>query len=339
MRLAIVGDHWDSTDVQYKLPFVGQAGDELNRILGDAGIRRAEVSLITTVFNMYPPGGAVESLCCTKTSRDGIPGLPALVTGKYLRAEFQPQLDRLYGELAAARPNVVLALGDVASWALLHQRALKKIRGTAAISPVVKDLKVIPAYHPATILKAWDLRHVTVLDFQKAKREAEFPELRKRVRTFWLDPSLSDIERFYHEHWLAGARGSFDIETAAGQITCIGFAPTPDICLVIPFCDYRNNTGSYWNFLDEELRAWDWVAKFLSAPIPKVAQNGLYDIQYLWFIYGIPVLNFEHDTMLLHHSLQPESPKGLDFLGSVYTNEPAWKTHRPRGEHTIKRED
>jgi hypothetical protein len=29
--------------------------------------------------------------------------------------------------------------------------------------------------------------------------------------------------------------------------------------------------------------------------------------------------------MLLHHSLQPELPKSLGFLGSLYTNEQAWK--------------
>jgi hypothetical protein len=43
--------------------------------------------------------------------------------------------------------------------------------------------------------------------------------------------------------------------------------------------------------------------------------------------------------MLLHHALQPESPKGLDFLGSVYTEEASWKLMRPRGKQTIKRDE
>ena len=33
-----------------------------------------------------------------------------------------------------------------------------------------------------------------------------------------------------------------------------------------------------------------------------------------------------HDTMHAQHSLQPEQEKGLGFLGSIYTNESAWKT-------------
>ena len=36
--------------------------------------------------------------------------------------------------------------------------------------------------------------------------------------------------------------------------------------------------------------------------------------------------------MLLHHALQPESEKGLAFLGSVYTNEASWKMMRQAGE-------
>jgi hypothetical protein len=39
--------------------------------------------------------------------------------------------------------------------------------------------------------------------------------------------------------------------------------------------------------------------------------------------------------MLLHHALQPESEKGLGFLGSVYTNEASWKLMRTS---TIKRD-
>ena len=77
----------------------------------------------------------------------------------------------------------------------------------------------------------------------------------------------------------------------------------------------------------------------LSGPEPKVFQNGLYDISFLWRSYRIKTVNAEHDTMLLHHALHPESPKGLDFLGSVYTNHASWKLMRPRGKQTIKRDE
>ena len=42
--------------------------------------------------------------------------------------------------------------------------------------------------------------------------------------------------------------------------------------------------------------------------------------------------------MLLHHALQPESPKALGYLGSLYTDEIAWKGMRKQAE-TTKKED
>ena len=82
------------------------------------------------------------------------------------------------------------------------------------------------------------------------------------------------------------------------------------------------------------------LGNVLDSPVPKVFQNGLYDIHRLWRGYGLAVRNAEHDTMLLHHALQPESPKGLDYLGSIYTNEAAWKlTVRMKHKGTIKKED
>ena len=69
----------------------------------------------------------------------------------------------------------------------------------------------------------------------------------------------------------------------------------------------------------------------------KLFQNGLYDIAFLWRAYGIKVMNASEDTMLLHHALQPEALKGLGFLGSVYTDEGAWKQMREKVA-TIKRD-
>lgn len=179
------------------------------------------------------------------------------------------------------------------------------------------------------------------MDLIKAKREAEFPDLRRPVRYVHVAETVADI-RAYKVQYLDGARRlAFDVETdRRGQITCICFAATIDRVLVIPIVDQRKPDGNYWPTLDIELEVWDLIAEILDSPAEKVGQNGLYDFQYTWQSYGIPVRNYRHDTMLLHHALQPESDKGLGFLGSVYTNEASWKADRPRGsDQTIKRDD
>jgi hypothetical protein len=63
----------------------------------------------------------------------------------------------------------------------------------------------------------------------------------------------------------------------------------------------------------------------------------LFDIAFLWRSYGLRTYNATDDTMLLHHSLQPESLKSLAFLGSIYTDEGAWKDLKKHST-TIKRD-
>jgi len=72
--------------------------------------------------------------------------------------------------------------------------------------------------------------------------------------------------------------------------------------------------------------------------IPKLFQNGLYDIPYILRTTGIRVMGAEHDTLLLHHALQPESLKSLGFMGSIYTDHHAWKQEY-RNSKTIKRDN
>lgn len=337
-KIALVGEAWGADEAQYRMPFVGAAGQELNRMLVDAGLKREEC-YVTNCFNFQPERNDITTLCWSASARGKLDKRSALVAGKYLKPEYFPEIERLYQELREIRPNICVALGNTASWALLSATAISKIRGTVAYSNTVEGLKVLATFHPAAVLRQYDLRHVTVLDLAKARRESEFPEIRKPIRRIWTEPTLGDLEDFYDKYIKDCTELAFDIETSGDQITCLGFAPRIDMAIVIPFWDLRKPAGSYWTNLPEELAAWHFVERVLSHPCAKVAQNGLYDIQFLWMKYGIPVTNFVEDTMLLHHSLQPESPKALGFLGSVYTNEASWKSMRNRTKHTIKADE
>jgi DNA polymerase len=338
-KIALVGEAWGEHEERERSPFVGPAGWQLNSMLRDAGIARADC-LLTNVFNIRPrPTNKIDNLCATK--KEVRHGLPPLSSGKYIRDEYLGELERLYTELRAARPNVTVALGGTAAWALLRDGRISKLRGAVSESPIVSGLKVLPTYHPSYILQGgYESRHVTVLDLQKARREAEFPEVRRPHRVVYTEPLLQEMAWFEEHFLLRAKRIAVDIETRGDRITCIGFAPRIDVAMVVPFEDLRKPGGNYWGALEYELEAWNWVKRVLNSDVPKVFQNGLYDLHRLWRGYGIPTRNCEHDTMLLHHALQPESPKGLDYLGSVYTNEAAWKlTVRMKHKGTIKKED
>lgn len=336
VKIAIVGEAWGEQEERSRMPFVGAAGYELTRMLEEANIRRADCFL-TNVFNLRPANNDVETLC-VPASGDRIAGYPPLRAGKYIHAQYAGELERLYGELAATSPNVVIALGNTAAWATLRNAGISKIRGAIAASTIIggRTFKTLPTYHPAAILRQWDLRPVTVLDLIKARRESEYPDIRLPQRTIYIEPDLNDLEWFYERHIRSAGILSTDIETASDQITCIGFAPSTATAMVVPFVDNRRG-GNYWPTFEAEIQAWNFVRRVLTSPIPKLFQNGLYDMHFLWRRYGIPTLNAIHDTMLLHHALLPESEKGLGFLGSVYTNEASWKLMTRHS--TIKRDE
>lgn len=329
--IAIVGEAWGEQEERARAPFVGASGYELTRMLDEAGIRRADCFL-TNVFNLRPDRNDIENICGPKA--DGLPGMPPIKNGKYIPSKYASELSRLYNEMSSVRPNVILALGNTATWALLYNTGISKIRGTITQSVAPKGFKVLPTYHPAAVLRDWSLRPVTVLDFAKAARESAFPEIRRPECIVYIEPSLQDLEWFYAEHLVSATSIAFDIETSGNQITCIGFAPSKEVSLCVPFVDNRNldegSRGSYWKTPQDEALAWNFVRRVLDLPQPKFGQNTLYDIHFLWRGYGIPVRNYADDTMLLHHALQPESPKGLGFLGSVYTNHSSWKTMRTK---------
>ena len=85
------------------------------------------------------------------------------------------------------------------------------------------------------------------------------------------------------------------------------------------------------------MQAWQWIKKILeNDKITKVAQNQTYDVSWLRYKKNILVSGVVHDTMHAQHSLQPEQQKGLGYLGSIYTNEGAWKTMAKFSKSTRK---
>ena len=344
-------------------PLVGPSGAELIRMLGESGIIKlshfdrdyihayyresnpAYIAAIwdlhpevyrTNVFNSHPPRNDILYFCGDKST--AIPGYPALLKSKYVRREFEYELDRLAEELLTLDPNIVVCLGNTPLWALAGRTGISKIRGTTLLSThTATDFKLLPTYHPAAVIRDWSIRPTTIADLMKAKRESAYAEIRRPPREIWIEPTLDDVRTFIANYVNGCDILSVDIETSGQRITCIGFAPSPAVAIVIPFDDGRTEGGCYWNTRKDERECWGLVRGVLEdRTIPKLFQNGAYDISFLLRAYGIRTYGASHDTMLLSHALQPESLKGLGYLGSIYSDEGSWKFMRPKDE-TIKR--
>lgn len=330
--IMIIGEAYGAEEARLGMPFVGSSGSVLNEMLEEAGINRLDC-FVTNVFNLQPkPTNDVKNLTTAK-ALSSVP-MPEMQRGAYLQDQYFPEVQRLWKEVEAVNPKIIICLGNSALWAMTGTYGLKPVRGTAMESTLgVKGYKLIATYHPAAILRDWSMRSIAVVDLMKAKRQSTFREVRRPSRKIWIDVDIRDIEAFYNLHWLKASVGKFDIETVGTtQITCVGFATSEELAIVIPFVDNRKPGGNYWPTAHQEKLAWKWVGKFLqheeNPALQLGGQNTLYDINWLWSKVGITPKNYVSDTMLLHHAYSPEHEKGLGFLGSIYTDEPAWKLMR-----------
>ncbi len=333
-KIALVAEAWGEQEEKTKIPLIGTTGQELNRMLLEAGITRSHC-FATNVFALRPRDNKIDSLCLDKK---GVGGkdyqLPATNMGKYIEPRFLPELERLKNELEVVQPNLIIALGAISAWAILRSPKIGSIRGTTSESVLVPGQKVLPTYHPSAVYRNWALRPIVIADLMKAKREAEFPDVRRPQRFILVRPSIPEMYAWWQEHGIGAERLAFDIETTKGQIRNIGFAVSRQHAINIPFIV---NNRSYWPTLSGEWAAWQFVQMALASPCVKIAQNGLYDIQYCWKM-GLRIRNYREDTMLQHHALYPEMQKGLGFLGSIYTGEPSWKLLRGKAEQ-LKKDD
>ena len=148
-ELVVIGEGPGADEDAQGLPFVGRAGQLLTKMLESVQLSRDEV-YITNAVLCRPPGNrnpeADELAAC------------------------RPFLD---AKLATIQPKVVLALGSVATQALLRTKeAIGKLRGR--MHPFGAAV-LIPTFHPAFLLRnpgpeyrrmAWD-------DLKLAKREYE----------------------------------------------------------------------------------------------------------------------------------------------------------------------
>lgn len=374
-RIVFVGEAWGRDEDALRKPFVGESGKELFRMLGEAmpdiapelhakicdkhkyglawvadreqWFEEAQVAF-TNVLAFNPPDNKIEALCGTKKEVGGDDyHFPPITKGKYLQPQYLPELDRLREEILSLAPNLLVALGNTASWALLYSTNISQIRGsiarTAEISPGA-GAKCLPTYHPAGVLRSWAWRPIVVADLMKANREAAFPEVRRPERRILVNPTLQEVREFIANCRMAAAAGKCnpigaDTETEGGQITCISFAPQTHTAMTIPFWDKTKPGWSYWASAVEEAEVWDLIESLMTDPAVELLwQNGLYDFQYC-LPMKLPVDRSREDTMLLHHSIYPEMQKGLGFLGSIYTNEASWKLMRRWKTDSEKRDE
>ncbi|MHB0978408.1 MAG: DNA polymerase [Minisyncoccota bacterium] len=318
-RIMIVGEAPGATEEKLLQPFTGQSGEELTRMLHEVGILRNEC-FITNVCKYRPPGNDIEAFIYTK--KKDIPTDFVQCSGKWVHPFIQEGIEDLHKEIVLVNPQIIIALGGTALWALTGNEGIMKWRGSILRQNLVVGfpVKVIPTIHPAMILRQWDWRAIAVRDLKRTKDESEFPEIRVPKYSFTLRPSYQAAQTRLNQLLVAASRGllhlSVDIETRAGFIACIGIAWNKLEAICIPLMCLERLEG-YWSEVEEE-HITKTIQMLLTHPnVRVIGQNFSYDSQYFAHHWGY-LPNLSDDTMIMQHCAFPGTRKGLDFISSMY---------------------
>lgn len=313
--IALVGEAPGAEEELEGLPFIGKAGQELDRMCKDAHMPR-EWCFITNVTHERPPSNEIgEWIVDRKTSPDSS---YIRYRGRWVKPFIVDECERLYAELRAVQPNVVVAFGNTPLWALCPQSGVAKWRGSHLISDAIPGLKVIPTYHPAAVLRQYSWRWITVQDLRRAKGESLTPLYNKPKWSFGVKPTYDEATQ-----WLTNLLSrcdsgptpfTCDLEIFRREILCVGLGTSRLSAFCIPFLWTK---GWYWS-PEQHAALVSLLSRVLLHPNARVVnQNLSFDIQYLfWRFFIRPKAHF--DTMIAQNLLYSGMPKDLAYLASMY---------------------
>lgn len=330
----LVGEAWGAEEERLNAPFMGSSGQLLNTLLHEAGIMRSEC-YATNLVNARPPLNDINKWVTLK--RKEMTSDMERLRDAHCKPIVHEGFRKLLNEIHAVQPNIIIALGSTALWALTGLWGIVKWRGSMIRCSIPRELypvgflgpadspwsgKLIPTLHPAMLLRDPSSRSAVVSDLKRAAGERATRDYENEPKwDFRVAPSASEVLALCAEltagldagllEWL-----DFDIETAAGHIECVGVSWTLKDAVIIPLMCRASREGFYT--LDEEVEVVYALYRLLTHPRAKVRwQNGLYDAQYTYRHWHF-VPRGAQDTMISHHSAFCGLPKSLAYQASIY---------------------
>jgi DNA polymerase len=146
-RIMFIGEGPGRDEDEMGRPFVGKAGQLLDRMLGCIGFSRNDV-FIANILKCRPPG-----------NRDPLPH------------EAMACLDYLRAQVALIKPKILVCLGRISAGYILGQDI--RITRDRGVWHEVKDFYIMPTYHPAALLRNEELKKDSYKDLLAIKSKYE----------------------------------------------------------------------------------------------------------------------------------------------------------------------
>jgi DNA polymerase len=305
-KIALIGEAPGRQELLDGVPFVGAPGR-----LVDAALKRANIHEVykTNLIKQFAPTNPLINMA---------------------PEDLNFWRDLLRAELESVTANVLVPMGNTALWALVDdtvrigyknnkrviENGISNWRGSTLRA--FNGKKVIPSYHPTYILSDPTEKDTFLHDIQKIAIESLSPEIVLPHNTYYTRPKLDEALAYLQE-CRSAKRYAFDIETAQGICTCIGFSYDPSHAMCIPLQGHN-----YWS-ADEYMEIFNALNETLcDANATKIGQNVSYDIIGLQAM-GVHVKPPIEDILLIHHSIDPLAQHSLAFQASMFTAHPFWK--------------
>ena len=336
-KVAIIGEAPGKQEMldDFSRPFIGGSGQYLRKWARMAGIKVHEC-YITNVLKERPPDNKYAEF--VKANPDKL--------AKYINV--------LRIELSVLKNlNLIILVGNTALFTVCGKKGVMAHRGSILKSKPGflaqgRQVKCIPIIHPAAIMRNWGYFSPTMLDLRRCAYDQNFPELRTPQREYITRPNFNEVIEFLTDlvHDTEDADPSrpptqllkphnvisVDTETKEkGRIATIQLCNSPKRAICIPF--QYGSGRSYWPKA-EEIMLWKILGRILHNK-NIVGQNFLMFDTFILGIQGFNMWkvlrNVYMDTMEAAQCYQPDLPKGLGYLTSVYTREPYYKAEGKEG--------
>jgi uracil-DNA glycosylase family 4 len=142
-KVMLIGEAPGEEEDRQGIPFVGKAGQLLDKILEAIDFKREEI-YIANILKCRPP-----------QNRDPVPD------------EIIQCLPYLYRQIQCIQPKLILVLGRIAAHALLNtQQSLTQLRGR---QHTFQNIPLLVTYHPAALLRHTEWKRPVWEDVQKLR--------------------------------------------------------------------------------------------------------------------------------------------------------------------------
>jgi len=314
-KLMIVGESPGELEDHHGIPFWPNApsGEMLTILLKENGFNRND-AYITYVFKYHPPANNLKNI--------------------HLVCDPEAQIELLWKEILTLQPNCILALGSTALKFLTGKNGINKYRGSI-LQTSRDNIKVVPSIHPGNIINprgrdgvGQEWKFILKLDIKRAIKESETHDFNLPRRNITIIKTSLQLYKFLNS-WKNVTNWSLDIETNQSIPYCVGLAPNPWNCIVVPLFDLQDYQKTLGIPMHELANIWIELSQFLSRPeIKFIGQNFKFDHEKL--IAPARLIKWERgklhaDTSLMAGVYLPEFPKRLEFLTSIFTREPYYK--------------